>query len=115
MLSRNFLPQLVKCQATGTDSKQDVNAKRSADGKTLVLQVVNPGERAADARIHFEGFVPGRPVAQVWELSGPLEAVNTADRPHAVVPQESLWKHEIQDGSTTYAFPPHSFTVLRFE
>jgi alpha-L-arabinofuranosidase len=115
MLCRNYLPQLVKCHVTGAEGKLDVNAKRSDDGRTLVLQVVNPGEKAVAAQIHLAGFVPGKPVAQVLELSGPLEAVNAANKPNAITPQQSQWKHGIKDGNTSYSFPPHSFTVLHLE
>ena len=48
-------------------------------------------------------------------LSGPLDGTNTADKPNAVTPKQSEWKHEIKDGRTSYMFSPHSFTVLRFE
>ena len=110
------LPQLPaaagQCQVTGAEGKLDVNAKRSDDGKTLVLQVVNSGEKAVAAQIHLAGFVPGKPAAQVSELSGPLEAVNTADKPRTVTPQQSAWKHGIKDGQTSRTFPPHSFTVI---
>ncbi len=115
MLSRNYLPQRVECRVTGAESAPDAAANRSDDGKTLVLQVVNASGKAVAAGIRVEGFVPSKPEAQVWELSGPLDAVNTADRPEAVVPRQSRWKHGIKDGSTSYAFPPHSFTVMRFE
>ena len=45
MLSRNYLPQRVKCEVTGTKDELDVTAKRSEDGTTLVLQVVNVGDQ----------------------------------------------------------------------
>ncbi|MGA2255785.1 MAG: family 16 glycoside hydrolase, partial [Thermoguttaceae bacterium] len=115
MFSRNYLPQLVKCRVTGAEGRLDVNATRSDDGKTLVLQVVNSSEKAVAAGIHLAGFVPGKPTAQVSELSGPLDAVNTADKPRAITPQQSRWKHEIKEGSGNYIFPPHSVTVIRFD
>jgi alpha-L-arabinofuranosidase len=115
MLSRNYLPQLVRCHWTGAEGALDVNGKRSDDGRTLVIAVVNSSGNAVPAQIRMEGFVPGKPVAQVWELSGPLESVNTADKPRAVTPRPRQWKHGIKEGRTAYAFPPHSFTVVRFE
>jgi alpha-L-arabinofuranosidase len=115
MFSRNYLPQLVKCEATSVGRPLDVDAKRSADGKTLVLQVVNPGDRSVTARIHLKGFVPGNPQAQVTELSGPMEAANTAEHMNSVVPHQSNWTHGLKDGTTSYAFPPRSFTIIRFE
>jgi hypothetical protein len=115
MISRNYLPQLVKCQVTGAEGNLDANAKRSEDGKALVLQVVNSSEKSLAAQIRLAGFVPGKTVAQVSELSGSLEAVNEADKPRAITPQQIAWKHGIKDGRLSYVFPPHSFTVMRFD
>ena len=66
-------------------------------------------------RIKLAGFVPAKPTASVTELSGAMEAVNTAENPRAIVPRQSNWKHEIKEGKTSYTFPPHSITVLRLE
>lgn len=115
MLSRNYLPHLVKCQVNDAANQLDANAKRSEDGKTLVLQVVNPSEQAVAAQIHLAGFVPRNPLAEVTELSGPLAAVNTAGNPGALVPKHSQWRHGMGMGSANRLFPPRSFTVLRFE
>jgi hypothetical protein len=114
MFSRNYLPQSVQCSVTGAESL-DVVATRSEDGKTLVLQAVNPTDRAVSAKIHLAGFVPGKPVAQVTELSGPLEANNTASQPKTIVSESRQWKHDIRDGNAAYSFPPYSVTVLRLE
>jgi alpha-L-arabinofuranosidase len=115
MLSRNYLPQLVVCTMAGPATFLDANAKRSGDGKTLVVQVVNSGAQAVPARIDLAGFVPGKPLAEVTELSGALEAVNTAEQPNAVVPKRSSWPHGHAQGGVRRVFPPHSFTVIRFE
>jgi alpha-L-arabinofuranosidase len=111
MFARHYLPQRVACQVTGAEHPLDALARRSADGRTLVLQVVNPAGETVTAQVHLAGFVPTKPVAQVTELSGPLDAVNTADQPEAIVPQQRDWPHT----NGRYAFPPHSFTVLRFD
>ena len=115
MLSRNYLPQLVACQVSGAEGALDANAKRSEDGRVLVLQVVNPGEKGMPSQIHLAGFVPSRPTAQVTELSGPLEAVDTAQQPDAIVARPSEWRHSLVSGGTSYTFPAHSFTVIRFD
>ncbi|MCL5097126.1 MAG: DUF1080 domain-containing protein, partial [Candidatus Omnitrophica bacterium] len=115
MLSRNYLPQLVHCQVTGATNSLDANAKRSKDRKFLLLQVVNPTDNEISAQIHITGFTPANPVAQVTELSGPLNAVNTSSEPDNLVPVSSQWNHRITDGNTSRAFPPHSFTLIRFE
>ena len=115
MLARNRLPQVVPCKVTGEQAKLDVIAKRGADGKTLVLQLVNIGEKAVSPVIHIMGFVPEKVIARATTLTGPLDAVNTADRPETVVPKRTEWVHKIKEGRTSYTFPPRSFTVLRLE
>jgi hypothetical protein len=115
MYSRNFLPRLLHCQVTGAKGTLDVSAKGSDDGQTLVLQVVNPTGKAIPTAIHLAGFVPKNSVAQVTELSGPLDARNTAAHPRTIVPQSLPWKHALKHGETRYEFPPYSVTVLRWE
>jgi hypothetical protein len=115
MFSRNYLPKLVPCQVSGADDRLDVNAKRSDDGRTLVIQAVNPSDQAVPAEIHLVGFVPGKKAAQVTELSGPLTAKNKAAQPKAVVPQDRQWQHRLRDGRAAYAFPPHSITIIKWE
>jgi hypothetical protein len=115
MFSRNYQPQLVKCEMTGAEGKLDVNATRSDDGKTLVLQVVNPSDKAMTARIRLAGFVPRQPQAQVTELSGPPDAVNTADKTETIAAKPSGWEHGIKEGTASRTFPPYSITVIRFE
>jgi hypothetical protein len=115
MFSRNYLPQLVKCELTGLDNQLDVSAKRSDDGKTLVLQVVNPTAGVLAAQIDVTGFIPRKTTVQVTELSGPLNARNTAEQPNAIVPRQRQWRYSPEKGETRYAFPGNSVTVLRFE
>ena len=115
MQGASFLPQLVKCAVLDRQGKLDVLAKRSDDGKTLVLLVVNPGEKEVVTQIKLAGFAPEKAVARVTTLSGPLDAVNTARNPDAVIPRQSAWNHELKDGKTSYIFSPHSFTVIRFD
>jgi hypothetical protein len=115
MLSRNYQPQLVQCEVTPPGNSLNVNATRSEDGKTLVLQVVNPTAKEVTAEVFMGGFVPRKPSAEVTELSANLEAVNTAADPQTVAPKRSRWKHGIEDGKAVRSFPPYSFTLLRFE
>jgi hypothetical protein len=77
--------------------------------------VVNPTDRLIPAQIHLAGFVPQKRVAQVTELSGPPDAVNTAAQPRAIVPRSRPWPHAAKEGNARYTFPPYSFTVLRWE
>ena len=115
MLSSNYVPSLVQCDVSTGGTNLQANAKRSEDGKTLVLEVVNPGETVVAARVRIGGFVPAKPLAVVSELAGSVETVNTADVSSAITSRRKEWKHELKDGITNYAFPSHSFTIIRFE
>jgi len=115
MLSANYLPQLVQCEVAAAGTKLNANSKRSEDGKTLLLQVVNPGGEAVTARINLSGFNPTKSTAELTELSGPPEAANSADRPDAIVPRHAQWQHGLSEGRAAYKFPAYSVTFLRFE
>jgi alpha-L-arabinofuranosidase len=116
MASRNYQPLLVKSAVTGAAAANlDVSAKRSEDGKTLVLQIVNTNERAVTASLTLNGFTPRKATARVEELAGPLDARNTAAAPERIRPALSDWKHNAGSGHASRAFPAHSFTVVRFE
>ncbi len=115
MISRNYQPLLVKTEVLHGDRNLDVTAKRSEDGKTLVMQVVNAGEQPRNVSLNLDGFTPSRPTARVEELCGSLHARNTALWPNRIVTRETRWNHGLTSGKTSYAFPPHSFTVIVFE
>jgi len=115
MYSRNYLPLSVACEVTGGNGALDASAQRSADGRALVLQTVNPTDRPVTAQVHLAGFAPRKPVAQATELSGPWEARNTAAQPNAIAPRERSWPRALKEGPADYTFPPYSVTVLRFE
>ena len=115
ILSRNYLPHLAQCHVVSAEGMLDVNAKRSEDGKTLVLQVINPGDEETLLRMHIVGFVPSKTTAQVTELAGSMNTVNTAANPDALVPKQCPWNHDLKDGCTHLSIPPRSFTVIKFE
>jgi hypothetical protein len=115
MLSQNYLPQRVPCAVTGAQGQLEACVTRSEDGRALVLQAVNAGDAAVSAQIRLAGFVPSLPTAQVTELSGAPDAVNPAAQTNNLVPIYSDWRHQIRQGVTSRAFPPHSFVVIRFE
>lgn len=115
MVARHYQPVVVEARAEDAGGQLDVSAKRSADGKTLVLQVVNMDERDAPTRLRFAGFSSSKPIATVEELAAPLDAVNTAAQPDRVRPRKREWRHKLAGRETSYTFPARSFTVLRFE
>ncbi len=115
MATRQYQPLLVRSEVAGEAGPLSVNAKRSEDGKILVLQVVNPGEEARPGRIEVEGFAPAKPSGTVEQLSGPLDLANTAAEPSRIVPRVGPWEHGMKGGRAAYTFPPRSITYLRLE
>jgi alpha-L-arabinofuranosidase len=116
MISRNYLPNCVRVEATSPDGALDVTAKRSQDAAVVTLQVVNTEKRPVSATIQLKGFLPKRDSAWVSVLSGALDDVNTPEAPERFVPRESEWKHGCSsEGNFQYTFPAYSFTILRLE
>jgi hypothetical protein len=115
MISRNYESCAVGCEVKSPDDSLDVSAKRSEDGKTLVLQVVNTSKDEMMTNIRIAGYAPTKTSAKVEQLAGSLDARNTAENPEQIQTTFKQWPHELKNGETTYHFPPYSFTVMRFE
>jgi hypothetical protein len=114
MQARNNLRQLLHCDV-GKESHLDVTATRSEDGKTLVLEVVNPGA-AESAAISFSGFTPRKSYAHVTCLAAKSnDTSNTAENPNSLTPKESDINYRLNDRKIVHAFPAQSFTIIRFE
>ncbi len=115
MISRNYLPLVLDASADDDGGDLDVVAARSADGSALVLQVANTGTQPRPARIDLAGFAPRRPTAVVEQLAGPWDAANTAAATTRIASKRRERPHEFKNGVVRFAFPPRSFTILRFE
>ncbi|MFT3789403.1 MAG: DUF1080 domain-containing protein [Tepidisphaeraceae bacterium] len=113
MQARSRQPVLIKC-GPNDDPTFDVTASRGADGKTLVLEVVNFGEQQA-VDVQLNGFTPTKPDAQVTELAGPLNAVNTAADPTRIVLTQRAWRYDLRDAKVRATVAAHSLTIFRFE
>jgi alpha-L-arabinofuranosidase len=117
MISRSYQPinvpaTVVSAGKNKEEDKLKVSAARSEDGKTLVLRVVNAGDKPIAADLSLAGFAPAKPAARVEELAGAMDARNTAAEPRRIVPATREWRH---DGTMRYTFQPGSFTVMRLE
>ncbi len=115
MVSRNYQPILVKSEVQSPENSLDVTAKRSEDGRTLVLQVVNVSTQAVTASLNVTGFKLRKSTARVEVLAGPLDARNTANDPGRIKSNPSNWTHGFEHGAATLSFPGNSFTVLRLD
>jgi len=110
MAARNHLPLCVACDTESPNEDLDVTATRGRDGRTLVLKVVNSGSQPHYADIRLEEFMPASH-AEIWTLSGDLNAVNSPDAPERVRPAHTVLNVPGSKFATT--FPPYSYTVLR--
>ncbi|HEX5242098.1 MAG TPA: family 16 glycoside hydrolase, partial [Tepidisphaeraceae bacterium] len=112
MLSRSYQPRVVQCDVSEAGKSLDALATLSGDGKTLVLQVTNPGDQQVSTTINFASFAPANQQIKVTELAGPPSAVNSAQNPQNIVPREA---EQICDGKAArFSFQPHSFTIIEF-
>lgn len=115
MIAENYQPLELTTEVKNAADQIEVGAQRSADGKTLVVQVVNYADQDLSATLDLHDFVPGRSTARVEELAAPLDASNPASGPVHVRPVVSDWPHQSPAGKATRVFPAHSFTVIRFQ
>jgi hypothetical protein len=113
MVSCNYLPIHAPARVEG--AALDVSGKRSEDGKTLVLQAVNVSDRAVRCEIDLEGFAAGKATVTATELSGPMRACNTAEKPEQIRPVPKNLPHGLEGGMIKFKFAPRSFTVLKIE
>jgi len=113
MMSQHFQPLVVQSEVQNSGDGFDVTAKRSEDGKQLVLQVVNVSDESRTASIALTGFNPTARLAKVEVLTASLDAANTATATTHVTPRLMDWEHELARGRSRHQFLPHSFTVIQ--
>lgn len=114
MIARNYEPSMVGCEPRDGNNIECC-ATRSADGKTLVLQVVNYSDHPLPAMLQLNGYSPSCAVARVSEISGSLHEMNTATAPERVKSYSFDWRHNLKNGQALYILPPLSFSIIRFE
>lgn len=114
MIARNALPRIVDAAVSDNPADAiDALARTSDDRRVLTLQVTNISDRPQPAVLRLAGFTPSG-AAEVTEITGPLDAVNTAADPRRVTPTQRTWAAEFHDGAASYTFPADSFTMLRW-
>ncbi len=115
LLARYYQPLLVRTTVPPADTKLEVCATRSEDGRTLVLQAVNPTAQPIPARFVFSGFDPSLARATAEQLSGPPDEANTAGTFLQIHPEPAVWQPDLRTGEAACTFAPWSFTILRLE
>lgn len=115
MISHSYEPLVVASDALSVGGCLRVSAKRSEDGRSLVLEVVNLSAEDVPASLDIQDYLPAQPVADVEELSGPWDGMNTATNPGRIQPLHKHWHPRFKNGVAEYDFLPHSFTVIKFD
>ncbi len=115
MISDSRLPLRAKTEVIGAEKTLYATAETDDGRRKITLRVVNVAEEWVTTQVRITGFRPAKPDAEVTTLAGEPDASNTASHPDRVVPRRSTWRHGLEDSTTTYTFPPHSFTILRFQ
>ncbi len=117
MVSRHYQPLCLETVVECPDGALDVTAKRSEDGRTTTLSVVNVASHPVKTRIRFGTFAPRKDTAIVVRLTGGLNEINHPENPRRVIPAETIWPLVRDESHETivYTFPEHSFTILKVE
>ena len=104
MIAKSWAADAVAVEAPAT---LDAFAAKTADGKKLVLRVVNNTGNAQPVRLDWRGVTPGDAPTRVTTLAhdDPLD-YNTESQPERIKPVLS------NAPATKHVFPAYSFTVM---
>ena len=115
MYSANYQPVEVQSRVVDPNIDLDASAECSQDGSKLVLKVVNLNSSPESATLNLAGFTPTNPIAAVQVLAASPSAVNTAQTPLAVAPEDANWQYGFNGSSASYTFAPNSITTISFQ
>ncbi len=117
MISRNWAPQVLECEYSSSGSHINALARKTEDGKALILTVANFDANPVQAEVRLEGFnLQGTKTVKVETLESEiLEGENTADNPLAIAPKTENRQVSFQRSTADFTFPKFSFTLLRIE
>lgn len=114
MITRAWAPDVVESNVAAPAKTLDVLAAKTADGKRLVLRVVNLTSSFVETTLDLNGFSPRKDSAEIEVLAhdDPMD-FNTREQPEKIKPVRSVWKHG--GTPTRWSFPPTSFSVIILE
>ncbi|MEN6427046.1 MAG: alpha-L-arabinofuranosidase C-terminal domain-containing protein [Phycisphaerales bacterium] len=117
MVSAHYAPLRLETKVECPPQTLDVTAKRSEDGRTMILSVVNTAPRPIETRIEFANYSPQGTTAQITTLTGGLEEINTPEQPRRIVSAQTACPLSRNDNGAqiSYAFPANSFTILSIQ
>ena len=113
MAASAHLPCRVASTVNSPGNDLDLTATRDDAGSTVVLKVVNVGDRPHIAAIDIDGLGAIDAVAEETTLSGKLNDRNLPDFPERIRPRRSNLHHAGEH--FVYEFAPTSYTVLKLK
>ncbi len=113
MASANHQPLRITSEAHSPGDTLDVLATRSDDGSTLVLKVVNIGEKPHRATIDVAGVADLSSEAEAITLAGKLADLNPPEKPEKIRPSHAHLDHAGQHFD--YDFAAYSYTILKLQ
>lgn len=115
MYSDHCLPEEIWSRVQDPEDDLDASAQRSQDGKTLVIKVVNLSGNVKAANLVVHGFASRQAIAKIVDLTGPLDALNTAEDPDQITPDSQQRQIRFTNKRVEYNFPPDSVTVIELK
>lgn len=114
MIAQAWAPEVVRVEHTAAPRTLDVLAARNADGRTLVLRIVNLLPQPQTIALDLRAFRPAARPARLTTLAcdDPM-AFNTLATPDRIRPVRSDWTPAAD--RPTLTLPASSFTVLEIE
>ena len=111
LIAQSWAPDAVAVETAGAPEQLDVFAAKSADGRKLVVRVVNLTGAEQSLRLAVRGVATGQVPAHVTTLAhADLADFNTESQPERIKPVTSEWRHD--GGPLARTFAPLSFTVI---
>jgi alpha-L-arabinofuranosidase len=110
MATENHQPCRVASTVESPNDDLDATVLRSEDEKTLIIKVVNVGDKPHRSAVQTDHFGSVRPQAEVWSLGGKLDEVNSPEEPERVKTVRSTFEGAAE--KFEYEFPAHSYTIL---
>jgi len=111
MYARNRGDVILPVEMDAGSAKLYASAVRDNQTGEVILKVVNARDAVADVQLNFAGLTKVAPQGLVTVLTGALHDENTVGKADKVRPVET--RLNLAGPMFTYAFPAHSFTVLR--
>jgi alpha-L-arabinofuranosidase len=114
MVAENYLPQVVESEFSSKSDTLDITSRKSEDGKTVTIQIVNSKGNAVNADVQLNDYNGTATKVMITELkANSLDDWNTVDEPFKILPVKN--EIESNNGGCNYTFAPYSFTILKFE